>query len=99
MKLLSRSLHSLLVFLFLQQFIFAGVGGKISGTVTSEDQGVLVGVNVVIDGTHMGTATDEKGEFFILNVPPGTYSVKFMMIGYKIAVHQDGINVKADLVR
>ena len=89
MKLLSRSLHSLLVFLFLQQFIFAGVGGKISGTVTSEDQGVLVGVNVVIDGTHMGTATDEKGEFFILNVPPGTYSVKFMMIGYKIAVHQD----------
>ncbi len=49
----------------------------------------MVGVNVVIDGTSMGTATDENGEFFILNVPPGTYSIKFMMIGYKIAIHQD----------
>jgi len=49
----------------------------------------MVGVNVVIDGTHMGTATDENGEFFILNVPPGNYTVRFMMIGYKIAVYQD----------
>ena len=89
MKIFSRSVLLLLLFLFLPQLILAGVGGKISGTVTSEDLGVLVGVNVVIDGTHIGTATDEQGEFFILNVPPGTYTIKFMMIGYKIAVYQD----------
>jgi len=88
MKIFSHSLL-FLVFLLLQQLAFAGVGGKISGTVGSNDQGVLVGVNVVIDGTQMGTATDENGKFFILNVPPGTYTIKFMMIGYKIAVHQD----------
>jgi len=89
MKIFSRFFHISLAFLFLHQVLFAGVGGKIAGVVTSEDQGAMVGVNVVIDGTHLGTATDEKGEYFILNVPPGTYTVRFMMIGYKIAVHQD----------
>jgi len=89
MKTFSRSLHISLAFLFLHQFLFAGVGGKIAGVVTSEDQGAMVGVNVVVDGTRLGTATDENGEYFILNVPPGTYTVRFMMIGYKIAVHQD----------
>lgn len=49
----------------------------------------LVGVNIVIEGTTMGTAADASGDFFILNVPPGTYTIKFMMIGYTTAVHKD----------
>ena len=31
----------------------------------------------------MGAATDEEGFYFILNVLPGTYSVKVTMIGYE----------------
>ncbi|RLD65476.1 MAG: hypothetical protein DRI84_06755, partial [Bacteroidetes bacterium] len=65
--------------------IFAGSTGKISGVVID---GLLneslVGVNVIIkELTGYGAATDIDGKFVILNVPPGTYTVKFSMIGYK----------------
>lgn len=79
----------LIAFLIVPQTLFAGVGGKIAGRVISEAEGEMVGVNVVIEGTHLGTATDENGEYFIINVPPGNYTVKFMMIGYRTAVHQN----------
>jgi outer membrane receptor protein involved in Fe transport len=57
--------------------------GKISGTVTDAQTGeVLIGVNVVVEDTYLGAASDVDGNFFILNVPPGKYSVKFMLIGF-----------------
>ena len=80
---------SLLSFMLLGQIAFAGVGGKLSGKVTSTTGENLVGVNIIIDGTSIGTASDENGHFFIINVPPGSYTIKVMMIGYKISVHQD----------
>lgn len=75
--------------LVLQNLALAGVGGKLAGTVISQEDDAMVGVNVVVEGTYLGTATDENGEYFILNVPPGNYTVKFMMMGYKTAVFQD----------
>jgi outer membrane receptor protein involved in Fe transport len=42
----------------------------------------LPGVNVTIEGTTMGTSTNADGYYAILNVPPGTYTVHFSMIGY-----------------
>ncbi len=57
--------------------------GKISGSVTDAATGEpLIGVNVVIEETYLGAASDVDGTFFILNVPPGKYTVKFMLIGY-----------------
>jgi hypothetical protein len=62
----------------------AGTTGKIDGTVKDASTGEpLPGVNVILDGTTMGAATDLNGYYFILNVPPGIYSVKAMMIGYQ----------------
>jgi len=74
-------------------FILAGVGGKLAGTVMSESGGPLVGVNIVIDGTEMGTASGETGEYFILNILPGRYTAKFMMIGYKTSIQKDVVIV------
>ncbi|NIA11320.1 MAG: TonB-dependent receptor plug domain-containing protein, partial [Nitrospiraceae bacterium] len=63
--------------------IFAGTTGKISGVVKDKKSGdPLPGVNVVIEGTNMGAATDASGRYFILNVPPGKYTVTTRMIGY-----------------
>jgi outer membrane receptor protein involved in Fe transport len=57
--------------------------GKISGKVLdAENSSPLIGVNVLIEGTTMGAATDGTGEFFILNIPPGSYTIRFQMIGY-----------------
>ena len=75
----------------------AGVTGKIQGMVIDKITGEkLPGVNVIIIGTAYGSATDKNGEYFILQVPPGEYTVKFSMIGYKDFIVQD-VKVRAEL--
>jgi len=62
---------------------FAGTTGKIAGKVTDKQTGEpLPGVNVLIVGTTVGAATNIQGEFFIINVPPGTYTLRANLIGY-----------------
>ena len=57
--------------------------GKISGHVVDGDTNKpLPGVNVVIVGTTMGAATYVDGSYFILNIPPGTYSVRASLMGF-----------------
>lgn len=63
---------------------FAGNTGKISGKVTDKATGEpLIGANVFIQGLNTGAATDADGNYFILNVPPGTYTITASMIGYE----------------
>lgn len=51
---------------------FAGTTGKISGFVRDkENNEPLPGVNVVIEGTRMGAATDNSGYFLFLMFHPG----------------------------
>lgn len=69
---------------FFASQLLAGTTGKISGTaIDSKTQEPLIGVNVVLVGTTMGASTGVDGYFAILNVPPGTYTVKASYIGYK----------------
>lgn len=66
--------------------LFAGTTGKISGTVRDAENGELLpGANVMIEGTTMGAASDENGFYFIINVPPGYYTLKATMMGYSPA--------------
>ncbi len=61
----------------------AGTTGKIAGKVQdAQNREALVGVNVLIAGTTMGASTDVDGEYFILNIPPGTYDLKASAVGY-----------------
>ncbi|RMD96494.1 MAG: TonB-dependent receptor [Calditrichaeota bacterium] len=63
---------------------FAGTTGKISGTIMDKETGEpLPGANITLEGTNMGAASDERGNYFIINVPPGVYSVVASMIGYQ----------------
>lgn len=64
------------MFLFAQQ-------GTFTGTVTSDDGDALVGVNVFVEGTTLGAATDADGSYTIRNVPAGTYTLTASMIGYE----------------
>ncbi|MBN2410234.1 TonB-dependent receptor [candidate division KSB1 bacterium] len=84
-------------FLFIVGTLFAGTTGKISGVVVdSETKEPLPGVNIVVEGTTMGAATDVNGQYMILNIPPGVYALKAMMIGYTSQTIQN-ILVKIDL--
>ena len=58
--------------------------GKLRGIVTDKATGdPLPGANVMIEGTSMGAAADLNGEFIILAVPPGLYTVRSEYIGYQ----------------
>ncbi len=73
----------LLVSIFMSQLATAGTTGKITGRVTDSDTDVpLPGVNVTVLGTEIGAATGNDGTYFLLNVPPGTYTLRFNYIGY-----------------
>lgn len=62
---------------------FAGVTGKLTGKVTDKATGEpLPLVNVLLEGTSMGAATDNNGVYLINNIPPGTYTVVFSSIGF-----------------
>jgi len=75
--------------------VLGGTTGKLTGTVKNKnDNTPLAGCNIVILNTDLGTASDPSGEFTILNISPGVYSVKAMMIGYQsVTVTQIPISV------
>lgn len=76
---------------------WAGGEGKIAGTVKDAKNGeALVAANISLVDTKLGTTSDSKGRFFILNVPPGTYSLKITYIGYAAYVVEE-VRVSADL--
>jgi hypothetical protein len=92
-----RVLPLLLVLLAIP--LFAATTGKIVGRVYDSSTGeALPGVNVILEGTTMGAATDPDGYFVILNVPPGSYNVAARMMGYR-DVTQTEVRVEADLTR
>lgn len=75
----------------------AGTTGKIFGRVVDKSSGgPLPGANVVIAGINKGAAVDAKGYYYILNVPPGVYTVRASMIGYR-PVLQSEVRVQIDL--
>jgi len=57
--------------------------GEIRGKVVDAHTGKpLVAANVVVLNTYLNAGTDANGNFSILNVPPGTYSMMTSYIGY-----------------
>ncbi len=88
-KTLSIIAMGIIVTLFFAASSYAGLG-KIAGKITDEANGEpLPGAQVQILGTTMGAAADAQGQYFLLNVPPGTYTVKISMMGYATKEIQD----------
>lgn len=57
--------------------------GTISGAILHEStQRPLVDVNIQIQSTELGAATNENGQFTIRNVPVGTYTLVISSIGF-----------------
>jgi hypothetical protein len=76
--------------------VIAGTTGKISGKVTdAKTKEPLFGVNVIVQGTTYGAATDADGNYFIINIPPGTYNIKASLIGYS-SITFSNVNVSVD---
>lgn len=78
-----------LLFLFILLFIvvsisFSQTTGKITGKIIDkESREALIGVNVMLEGTTIGTVTDVDGNYLMLNVPVGTYNLLVRYVGYR----------------
>jgi outer membrane receptor protein involved in Fe transport len=75
--------------------VSAGTTGKIAGKVVDKgNHDPVIGANVLIVGTGLGTSTDLGGEFTILQVPPGVYSIQVSAIGYtKVTLNEIRVNI------
>jgi outer membrane receptor protein involved in Fe transport len=84
--------------LFTAPFLaMAGTTGKITGKIIDKETNeALPGVNVLVIGTSLGAATDVNGEYFILGVPAGTYTLRAQMIGY-VPMEIKDVRVQVDL--
>lgn len=70
--------------------------GKITGVVTDTETGKPVeGAAVVVQGTTLGANTNSAGRYFIIQVPPGSYTVQARRLGYQ-SVNATGVTVTID---
>ncbi len=71
------------ILFLLSNSVFAITAGKIVGVVLDRESGdPIINANVVIKGQELGAATDLSGNFTILNVPPGLYTLEFTHVNY-----------------
>jgi len=77
-----RNLISMMLTFLTPMFIYGQ--HMVSGTVTSESGKPLAGANVVVDGTELGAAANERGVYTI-SIGSGSYTVTASVIGYKSA--------------
>lgn len=85
------SLVSILCFAFSSNAIGlptfeAQATGEILGRVVDEEGRPLPDVNVFLESTTMGGATDKNGNYRISGVLPGSYSIQFSSIGFQVKV-------------
>lgn len=86
----------LLLTILINILMFPSITGKLAGKITDAATGEpLIGANVFIEGTSQGAATDFNGNYVILNVPPGVYTVRISYIGYETNI-VNGIRIIVD---
>ncbi len=64
-------------------------GSLIGRVVDAATQEPLIGANIQIVGTSLGTVSKIDGSFLIDRLPLGTYAVQVTMIGYKPVIQTD----------
>lgn len=89
-----RHLNIFPIFIFFLLYNLNIYCASIEGRVTdSENSKPLIGVNVLIVGTKLGTATDNKGYFIIKDLKPGHYTIRTSYLGYK--TRTDSVMIKS----
>ncbi len=66
-----------------------GTSGKIEGTVKDQSGAPIAGAQVLIVGSSFTATSDEKGYYFMNNVPAGVVTVRAQYIGYAPAEVRD----------
>ncbi|MFW6222927.1 MAG: carboxypeptidase-like regulatory domain-containing protein, partial [Bacteroidota bacterium] len=76
----SKKLQIILLFIFIS---FTLQAAKIQGYVFDEESGEpLIGANVMLEGTTVGTVSNSEGYYQLNSVVPGDYTIVASFIGY-----------------
>ena len=70
------------MFLFGQAVIEEKVETSIGGVVSDESNNPIVGANVVVEGTDLGSAADADG-YYAIDLAAGSYTLTATAIGYE----------------
>ncbi|MDP4285654.1 MAG: DUF5686 and carboxypeptidase regulatory-like domain-containing protein [Bacteroidota bacterium] len=73
-------MQKLILFIFIFQ-VFSASAQKIEGTVKDEQGNVLPFASILVKGTHLGTTSNNHGEFSI-TLAPGKYVIECRYVGY-----------------
>jgi TonB-dependent receptor len=88
-------LQFLLVAFLFAGSLYAQQTGSMSGKIIDKSNNEpLIGANILVVGTTSGTVSDLDGYFFIKNLEPGKYQVRFSFISYQ-AVTVEEVSVAA----
>ena len=78
-----KKLTFVLLFFFVGISLIMAQNTKVTGTVTSADDGLpIIGASIVVKGTTIGTVTDYDGKF-MLDVPSSAKTLQFSYVGMK----------------
>ncbi len=98
-NLFRSGLVLMVIALFAAASVFAGSTGRVKGKITNKKTKEAVPFAVVqIDGTTMGAQADPNGEFLIINVPPGMYSITANLTGWT-SVRTEQVEITVDATR
>ena len=77
------SLIILMSLILMSSISYSQTTGSIGGTVVDAlDKSPLPGATIKIEGSNQGAVTNDNGEFVILNIDVGTYTLEASYIGY-----------------
>jgi outer membrane receptor protein involved in Fe transport len=84
--------------IFVAPDALAGTTGQISGVVRDSKTGEPIGLaSITIPDLKRGAVTDAQGNYFILNLPAGTYTVRVALLGYVPQIKEE-VQVIPDFV-
>ena len=91
-----RFLIAVMILSFVFRTAYPGTTGKISGRIIDADTNEpIIGANIYLENTDFGAVSDADGNYFIINVSPGTYNLVCSFIGYE-KITYTGITVNVD---
>jgi len=81
---MKKIISNIFVLLLIINFSWAQEGSIVGKITDAETKSPLVGVNVVVENTKYGSASNEKGKYRISDIPAGNYNIRFQMMGYEM---------------
>ena len=78
-----KPIYAAIFLIITAEDLLSDVGNFVSGTITDRNNEPLVGANIILEGTFLGSTTDMNGFYKIDDIDPGKYTIFVSYIGYK----------------